>query len=145
MTMLVAPKYAPEGALVFCGYWREQYRVLSHNADGSVTVIWETGVNKGERRTHRTAFDHKRDRILGQANVIKCNECTDTFACDQHIGAKVHCGQCAGTGAFITRIENGVPKGPGGKCFRCMGKGHHNENDRKRNTNYERYGRKYTA
>ena len=44
-----------------------------------------------------------------------------------------HCGRCAGTGQFITYIENNVPKGPGGKCFRCDGKGFHNRADRKRN------------
>lgn len=52
------------------------------------------------------------------------------------------CRRCAGTGAFITRVENGVPKGPGGQCFRCNGKGFHNHDDRKRNWGYERSGRR---
>jgi hypothetical protein len=34
------------------------------------------------------------------------------------------CGRCCGTGQFITYIENDVPKGPGGPCFNCAGKGH---------------------
>ena len=33
------------------------------------------------------------------------------------------CRKCAGTGMFITMIENDVPKGPGGPCFACNGKG----------------------
>lgn len=43
------------------------------------------------------------------------------------------CGRCAGTGMFITYVENGVPRGPGGVCFRCGGKGAHTQADRKRN------------
>ncbi len=43
------------------------------------------------------------------------------------------CGRCALTGAFITYVENGIPKGPGGICFRCEGKGFHTWTDRKRN------------
>ena len=142
MPTLTSPKYAPVGALVHCGYWREQYRVLSHNDDGTVTVRWETGPSKGETRTHRTSIDWKRDKILGDPEIIKCSECWDTGACEQHAGRKVHCGQCAGTGMFITRIENGVPKGPGGRCYRCNGKGYHTEADRKRNHGYERHGRR---
>jgi hypothetical protein len=43
------------------------------------------------------------------------------------------CGRCAHTGRFITYVENGIPKGPGGICFRCEGKGFHSRADRKRN------------
>jgi len=43
------------------------------------------------------------------------------------------CKRCAGTGAFITYVENGIPKGPGGECFRCQGKGEQNLKDAKRN------------
>lgn len=49
------------------------------------------------------------------------------------VAGNFKCGRCAGTGRFITRVENGVPKGPGGICFRCGGKGFHDQNDRKRN------------
>ncbi|KKN32082.1 hypothetical protein LCGC14_0817370 [marine sediment metagenome] len=43
------------------------------------------------------------------------------------------CGRCATTGHFITYVENGKPRGPGGICFRCEGKGFHTLADRKRN------------
>lgn len=43
------------------------------------------------------------------------------------------CRRCAGTGAFITYVENGQPKGPGGVCFRCAGKGRQNDRDARRN------------
>ncbi len=33
------------------------------------------------------------------------------------------CRRCSGSGKFITMVENGVPKGPGGPCYRCDGKG----------------------
>jgi len=49
------------------------------------------------------------------------------------------CGRCAGTGQFITMVENGVPKGPGGICFRCEGKGRQNDADRRRNHGYDSY------
>jgi hypothetical protein len=47
------------------------------------------------------------------------------------------CRRCAGTGQFITYVENGKPKGPGGICFRCGGKGYHTQQDRKRNNGYD--------
>ncbi len=48
-------------------------------------------------------------------------------------GLRFTCRRCAGTGAFITYVENGVPKGPGGACFRCNGKGSQNDADTRRN------------
>jgi hypothetical protein len=47
------------------------------------------------------------------------------------------CGRCAGTGAFITENRNGKPWGPGGECFRCNGKGHHDDADRRRNWGWD--------
>ncbi len=47
------------------------------------------------------------------------------------------CGRCAKTGMFITGTLNGKPTGPGGHCFRCSGKGFHNQADRKRNNYYD--------
>lgn len=43
------------------------------------------------------------------------------------------CKRCASTGSFITYVENGVPKGPGGSCFRCNGKGRQTPVDAHRN------------
>lgn len=50
------------------------------------------------------------------------------------------CGRCARTGRFITYVENGVPKGPGGECFRCGGKGYQNDSDHRRNWGYDMFG-----
>jgi DNA-directed RNA polymerase subunit RPC12/RpoP len=49
------------------------------------------------------------------------------------------CSRCGKTGRFITYVENGIPKGPGGQCFRCGGKGYHNQADRKRNWGYDNH------
>ena len=49
------------------------------------------------------------------------------------------CRRCSGTGAFTTYIENGVPKGPGGPCFRCNGKGYQTDADRRRNTYHDEH------
>lgn len=53
---------------------------------------------------------------------------------------KVPCRRCAQTGRFITMVENGNPKGPGGICFRCEGKGYQTEEDARRNWGYDRFG-----
>lgn len=50
---------------------------------------------------------------------------------------KQTCRRCAGTGQFITRVENGVPTGPGGICFRCGGKGYQTVKDSTRNQFYD--------
>ena len=50
---------------------------------------------------------------------------------------QVKCSACAGTGQYITHVENGVPKGPGGICFRCGGKGYQTEADKRRNWGYD--------
>lgn len=47
------------------------------------------------------------------------------------------CRRCAGTGKFITMVENGVPKGPGGICFRCQGTGTRSDSDERRNYGYD--------
>ena len=54
-----------------------------------------------------------------------------------------HCGRCAGTGRFITGTLNGRPTGPGGPCFRCGGKGKHDQADRTRNLGWELTRRVY--
>lgn len=43
------------------------------------------------------------------------------------------CRRCSATGKFITGTNNGKPIGPGGDCFRCGGKGYHDQADRRRN------------
>lgn len=63
-----------------------------------------------------------------------------TFAYDNPVGKGTMCKRCAGTGQFITYVENGKPKGPGGVCFRCNGKGWQSEQDARRNWGYDRYG-----
>jgi hypothetical protein len=52
-------------------------------------------------------------------------------------GLTFKCSRCAGTGAFITYVENGIPKGPGGECFRCQGKGYQTLKDAKRNAYHD--------
>jgi len=55
-----------------------------------------------------------------------------------YIAGTHRCGRCAGTGRFITRVENGKPVGPAGRsCFRCNGKGKHTQVDRKRNYGHD--------
>jgi hypothetical protein len=49
------------------------------------------------------------------------------------VSGTFHCGRCAGSGQFVTYVENGKPRGPGGICFRCGGNGRHTQEDRKRN------------
>jgi hypothetical protein len=49
------------------------------------------------------------------------------------------CRRCAGTGQFITYVENGKPRGPGGICFRCDGKGRQNHRDGHRNRAWDKH------
>lgn len=49
----------------------------------------------------------------------------------------IPCGRCASTGRFVTMVENGKPKGPGGICFRCQGRGYQTYADAKRNWGYD--------
>jgi hypothetical protein len=52
---------------------------------------------------------------------------------------RVRCDRCAGTGQFITRVENGRPTGPGGECYRCGGKGYQTVADSRRNYGYDNF------
>lgn len=56
---------------------------------------------------------------------------------DERAKGAHECGRCAGTGRYITYVENGVPKGPGGICYRCAGKGYHTQADRRRNNYHD--------
>lgn len=60
----------------------------------------------------------------------KCNRCYKKSDDER-------CRRCAETGMFITGTTNGIPTGPGGKCFRCGGKGFQTKDDRKRNWGYD--------
>lgn len=53
--------------------------------------------------------------------------------------ARIPCRRCCGTGDFITMTENGVPKGPGGVCYRCAGKGWQDDADSVRNAVADRF------
>lgn len=67
----MASNYAPVGAVVHDAYWREDYTVLAHNADGSMTIRWHgrfdsLGLDRfpaGRERTHRTPL-YPRDTIV---------------------------------------------------------------------------------
>jgi hypothetical protein len=52
---------------------------------------------------------------------------------------RVPCRRCAGTGQFITYVENGRPRGPGGRCYRCGGTGTQDAADGKRNAAYDNF------
>ncbi len=70
-------------------------------------------------------------------------ELTATITVSDNCGripGKFWCNRCARTGQFITYTENGKPKGPGGICFRCDGKGHHTQADRRRNYGWDLHG-----
>ncbi len=49
------------------------------------------------------------------------------------------CERCSGTGRFVRGTLNGRPAGPGGECFRCLGKGYQDESDRTRNAAFDRH------
>jgi len=53
------------------------------------------------------------------------------------------CRRCGGTGKFVTMVENGQPKGPGGPCYRCNGKGYRDDRDERRNYGYDVFYRRY--
>lgn len=66
--MAIGSPYAPVGATVYSGYWREHYTVLSHNENGTVTIRWHGDGGGNEPRperegTHRTPLAHD-DRIV---------------------------------------------------------------------------------
>ncbi len=53
------------------------------------------------------------------------------------------CRRCAGTGQFITHVLNGQPRGPGGPCYRCEGKGWQTDADARRNYGADIHQRVY--
>lgn len=58
---------------------------------------------------------------------------------DASVDGDIPCARCASTGRFITEVVNGKPVGPGGNCYRCAGKGHHNHADRARNLHHDNH------
>lgn len=52
---------------------------------------------------------------------------------------RMPCRLCHGTGAFITETVNGMPRGPGGQCYRCGGYGTQTATDGHRNRGADRY------
>lgn len=60
---------------------------------------------------------------------------------------KKTCDGCNGSGRWFGHghVENGVFKGPSGKCYRCNGKGHQTAEDEKRNRYYDNHVRRIPA
>jgi hypothetical protein len=69
-----------------------------------------------------------------EAGITITSKVQDT---DTDVDGNIACGRCAGTGRYVTRVENGVATGPGGACYRCAGKGHHTHADRARNLHHD--------
>lgn len=61
------PRYGAVGERWYDAYWGEDYDVLAHNDDGSVTVRW---VHSGVITTHRTLLS-RRDRYVGLSPEAK--------------------------------------------------------------------------
>ncbi len=92
-------------------------RVIAHADAKRFTAIGGKVIEGGERADGRWGW-------TGEIRVDDMHESVD---------GNFGCGRCALTGRFITYVENGKPRGPGGICFRCEGKGFHTRADRKRN------------
>ena len=92
---------------------------------------------RAEYRSIRAGFLHENSRET-KANFDEAvrSSVMGTSPEDFIAAAKdmtTRCGRCSATGRFITYVENGQPKGPGGECFRCCGKGYQTYSDVKRN------------
>jgi DnaJ-class molecular chaperone len=73
--------------------------------------------------------------------ALLTNEGKDAPTAEDFVSAaqrvRFPCRRCAGTGQFIYLVENGVPRGPGGICFRCGGRGWRTDKDERRNYVYD--------
>lgn len=80
-------------------------------------------------------YDYSPEEIRAAvAAILAGNASPEPIAHVRAIRAvRLRCGRCAGTGRFVTYVENGIPKGPGGICFRCQGRGWQTFEDGHRN------------
>jgi len=105
---------------------------------------------KGCRDAYRAARRYVVDLSYAGSAAYKSNELFDAAVKEAMVAAKIDdptpfdwvnyahrvrftCNRCGGSGMFVTYVENGKPKGPGGECFRCQGKGQQTVADAHRN------------
>jgi hypothetical protein len=128
---------------------RAKYKAFREKAAGP---IWRWTAGDGRREVWHTGVSPEEwDKfILGAFQDLGTKPADATP--DQWVeAAKIaetrarFCFRCGGTGAFITAIVNGKPTGPGGRCFRCDGKGWQTDDDRLRNAKYDVFGIKLSA
>lgn len=109
-------------ALTTEGY-RAEYKRIRNRA------MYERAVNKAE-------FDAKVRDFLAVKGII------DPTPAQWVRGAEITpflCRRCAGSGIFVTYVENGQVRGPGGECFRCGGHGVQTDADAKRNAYHDEH------
>lgn len=96
-------------------------------------------------REIRLAFSYDISGITPERFNAACRKTmgTDEPTPENYVAAakclRFRCGRCAGTGRFVTYVENGIPKGPGGECFRCSGKGEQTLKDARRNAYHDEH------
>lgn len=95
--------------------------------------------NRSEAYTHAEFDAAVRAHLVKHGHALE--EGTEVARAYVRAARKVKfmCRRCAGTGRFITMVENGQPKGPGGICFRCAGKGVQNDYDVRRNEEHDKH------
>jgi len=76
------------------------------------------------------AFDAEVRKLMGQDNV---SEPTPQDWVKYARLVEWPCQRCGCTGQYVTMVVNGRPTGPGGKCYRCSGKGYQRPRDAHRN------------
>jgi hypothetical protein len=96
--------------------------------------------------THHIGFDthaeaeHLLARIKAAGEVdLDCWHVYEhgIFDTNADVAGKEPCERCASTGKYITGVENGKYKIGGATCYRCAGKGYHDQDDRKRNLSHD--------
>jgi hypothetical protein len=76
------------------------------------------------RKSHESKTGHR----LSPCELVKLAE-----------KVAVRCRRCGGTGRFVTMVVNGQPRGPGGECYRCAGKGAQTSEDGARCRSYDKH------